>query len=110
MRRTPKQLLNLELFRFLFVAALAAIAHHTHTRRWVLGVGEDQKTARARRNARFVYFIKKKDEFCPTCSGPTHILYYGFLNLIYVFWGEIILFYGFHDNSVQMVPPNGLRT
>ena len=37
------------------------------------------------------------DEFCPTCSGPTHILYYGFLHLIYVFRGEISLFYGFHD-------------
>ena len=35
--------------------------------------------------------------FCPTCSGPTHILYYGFLHLIYVFRGEISLFYGFHD-------------
>ena len=37
------------------------------------------------------------DEICPTRSRPTHILYYGFLHLIYVFRGEISLFYGFHD-------------
>ena len=42
-------------------------------------------------------YIFRVDEFCPTCSGPTHILYYGFLHLIYVFRGEISLFYGFHD-------------